>query len=114
MIPGNSCVDELPEGEAKSLPMNPVKLYIGIAGEGFKILPTVSSTFPTYRLLIEVKTPPKVTVFPEIEQVKVLTDTESTAIDRHVTFDFDRSNAEGNTILTVALLDTLIVNDYTG
>jgi hypothetical protein len=86
--------------------MNPVKLYIGIAGEGFKILPTVSSTFPTNKLLTEVKTPPKVTVFPETEQVKVLIETESTEMDRHVTLDETRSNEVGNTILTVALLGT--------
>jgi hypothetical protein len=86
--------------------MNPVKLYIGIAGEGFKILPTVSSTFPTNKLLIEVNTPPKVTVFPETEQVKVLIETESTEMDRHVTLDETRSNEAGNTILTVALLGT--------
>ena len=86
--------------------MNPVKLYIGIAGEGFKILPTVSSTFPTNKLLIEVNTPPKVTVFPETEQVKVLIETESTEMDRHVTLDETRSNEVGNTILTVALLGT--------
>ena len=88
------------------MPMNPVKLYIGIAGEGFKILPTVSSTFPTNKLLIEVKTPPKVTVFPETEQVKVLIETESTEMDRHVTLDEARLNDAGNTILTVALLGT--------
>ena len=86
--------------------MNPVKLYIGIAGEGFKILPTVSYTLPTNKLLIEVNTPPKVIVFPETVQVKLLTDTESIAIDMHVTFDNARLNAEGNTILTVALLGT--------
>jgi hypothetical protein len=98
-------VDELPAGAAKSEPMNPVKLYIGIAGEGFKILPTVSYTFPTTRLLTDANTPPKVTVLPLIEQVKVLIDTESTDIDRQVTFDVS-VNAEGNTSLTVALLDT--------
>jgi hypothetical protein len=82
-----------------------VKLYIGIAGEGFKILPTVSSTFPTNRLLIEVNTEPNVTVLPDTEQVKVLIETESTAMERQVTFDVS-VNAEGKTSLTVALRST--------
>ena len=46
------------------------------------------------------------TVFPETEQVKVLIETESTEMDRHVTLDETRSNEAGNTILTVALLGT--------
>ncbi len=82
-----------------------MKLYIGIAGEGFKILPTVSSTFPTNRLLIEVNTEPNVTVLPDTEQVKVLIETESTAMERQVTFDVS-VNAEGKTSLTVALRST--------
>jgi hypothetical protein len=87
------------------VPIKPVKLYIGIAGEGFKILPTVSSTFPTNRLLIVVNTEPNVTVLLDTEQVKVLIEIESIAIERQVTFDVS-SNAEGKIILTVALRST--------
>ncbi len=87
------------------MPIKPVKLYIGIAGEGFKILPTVSSTFPTNRLLIVVNTEPNVTVLLDTEQVKVLIEIESIAIERQVTFDVS-SNAEGKIILTVALRST--------
>ncbi len=68
-------------------------------------MPTVSSTFPTNRLLIEVNTEPNVTVLPDTEQVKVLIEIESTAIERQVTFDVS-VNAEGKIILTVALRST--------
>lgn len=52
-----------------------------MAGEGFIILPMMTWTFPTYRLLIVLKTLEKVTLFPETEQVKVLTATESTIME---------------------------------
>lgn len=58
-----------------------------IAGEGFIILPTVTTTLPTFRLLIVLKTFEKVTLLPETEQVKVLTATESTIIDMQVVLE---------------------------
>lgn len=63
-------------------------------------------TSPTNRLEILVKTFPKVTLDPETEQLKELTATESTVIERQVTADALRENTDGNVNTTVAFAAT--------
>ncbi len=58
-----------------------------IAGEGFIILPTVMTTFPTNRFEMELKALRKLTLLLVTEHEKVLTATLSMIIERQVTFE---------------------------
>lgn len=58
-----------------------------IAGEGFIILPTVMTTFPTNRFEIELKAFRKLTLLLATEHEKVFTATLSMIIERQVTFE---------------------------
>lgn len=81
--------------------MYPVKLLIAIAGEGFKILPTVANTTPTFKLVMFLKALTKVTLLPETEQVNELTATESTVSERQVT-PVPKVNTAGKMMITEA------------
>lgn len=76
-----------------------------MAGEGFIILPTVTTTVATNKLLMLENTFRKVTVLPETEQLNVLTATESTVIDKHLTFEL-RVNTDGKMSDTEAFAAT--------
>lgn len=76
-----------------------------MAGEGFLILPMVTTTLETFKLLMLPNTLEKVTLLPETVQLKVLTATESTVMERHVTFEL-RANTVGNMMTTVAFEET--------
>jgi hypothetical protein len=79
-----------------------------VAGEGFVILPTVTTTFPTYGLLIELKALEKVTLFPLTEQEKLLMATESTTMDMQAAFK-GRAYTFGKMRMTEAFGETLIL-----
>jgi hypothetical protein len=88
------------------MPINPEKLLINIAGDGFKIFPIVKLISPTLRLEILLKTLPKVTLLPDTVHVKEVTATESTVIDRQVTAEELKENTDGNVNITVAVVET--------
>lgn len=81
-------------------------MAINIAGDGFKIFPIVKLIRPTLRLEILLKTFPKMTLLPETVQVKEVTATESTVIDRQVTAEELKENTDGKVNITVALVET--------
>lgn len=85
-----------------------MKLDIDMAGEGLVILPTVTTTFPTFRLLMELKALEKVTLFPETEQEKLLMATESTIMDMQNTFK-GRAYTFGKMRMSEAFGGTLIL-----
>lgn len=78
-----------------------MKLLIVIAGEGFKILPTVANTVPTLRFVMFLNALMKVTLLPETVQVKELTATESTVSERQET-PLPNVNTAGKMMITDA------------
>ena len=78
-----------------------MKFLTAIAGEGFKILPTVANTIPTFRFVMFLSALTKVTLLPETEQVKELDATESTVSERQVT-PVPKVNTDGKMMITDA------------